>query len=166
MGGWLASLLAYESPERVERLVLVASGGMATRPLATMQAWKAPSEEDIRRSLSGLARAGVDIEPLVKEKVRLAADGDRAARFARVMEHMTNPETRQRYYMARRLPHIKSPTLVLWGSADPVNDLEMGENTHKLIPNSRLSVFEGVGHGVPTERVEEFNQAVEAFLLG
>ena len=28
MGGWLASLLAYESPERVDSLVLVASGGL------------------------------------------------------------------------------------------------------------------------------------------
>lgn len=166
MGGWIASVLAYESPERVDRLVLVASGGMATRPLTTMQAWKAPSEEDIRRALSGLGRAGVDIEPLVKEKVALAEDGERAARFSRIMEHMTNPETRTRYYMARRLPHIKSPTLVLWGSADPVNNVEMGENTAKLIPNSRLTVLEGVGHGVPTERVEEFNQAVESFLLG
>jgi pimeloyl-ACP methyl ester carboxylesterase len=166
MGGWIASLLAYESPDRVDRLVLVASGGMATRPLGTMQSWQAPGEEDIRRSLGGLQRAGVDIEPLVKEKVRLAEDGERGERFRRLMDHMTNPETRQRYYMARRLPHIKSPTLILWGSNDPVNNIEMAENTEKLIPDSRLVVFEETGHGVPTERVEEFNQAVEGFLLG
>jgi pimeloyl-ACP methyl ester carboxylesterase len=29
MGGWVSSVLAYESPQRVGKLVLVASGGMA-----------------------------------------------------------------------------------------------------------------------------------------
>lgn len=166
MGGWIASILAYESPNRIDRLILVASGGMATRPLPTMQGWQAPGEEQIRNSLSGLARAGVDVEPLVKEKARLAEDPERADRFRQVMVHMTTPETRQRYYMARRLPHIKSRTLVLWGSNDPVNNIEMGQATQQLIPGSELKVFEGAGHGLPTERVEEFNQAVLGFLLG
>src|SRR6266571_9519447 len=36
MGGWVASVFAYESPERVNKLVLVASGGTATRTLPSM----------------------------------------------------------------------------------------------------------------------------------
>jgi pimeloyl-ACP methyl ester carboxylesterase len=165
MGGWIASLFAYESPERVDRLVLVASGGMATRPLPAMQTWKAPGEAEIRRALGGLERAGVDIEPLVKEKAALAEEPERAERFRRVMEHMTNPETRRRYYLARRLPHLKAPTLILWGSEDPVNDIEMGHATQRLIPGSVMKVFDGAGHGLPAERVAEFNQEVLEFLL-
>ena len=36
MGGWIATLIAYESPERVNKLVIQAPGGAATRPL---QVW-------------------------------------------------------------------------------------------------------------------------------
>ena len=38
-----------------------------------------------------------------------------AEAFAKVMRHMTNPLTRQRYNTLRRLPFIKVPTLVIWG---------------------------------------------------
>jgi pimeloyl-ACP methyl ester carboxylesterase len=164
MGGWVASVLAYESPQRVGRLVLVASGGMATRPLPVMTAWQSPSEQDIRLALSGLERAGIDIAPLVKERDTLASDPQRAERFRRVMEHMTHPETRRRYHMSRRLPHIPNETLILWGADDAVNDVEMGRATQRLIANSELRVFEGTGHNIPTERPHEFNQAVLGFI--
>ena len=36
MGGWLASLFAYESPNRVNKLVLVGSGGTRTRNDSSM----------------------------------------------------------------------------------------------------------------------------------
>lgn len=164
MGGWLASLLAYESPQRVDRLVLVGSGGMATRPLPTMAGWQPPGEDEIRSALAGLEQAGVDIAPLVKDRLALAADPERAGRFARIMAHMTNPETRRRYYMGRRLPHISNETLILWGTDDAVNDLELGRETQRLIPRSELRIFDGAGHFIPTELPDEFNQAVLGFL--
>jgi len=40
----------------------------------------------------------------------------------------------------------------------------MGEETRRLIPGSRLLVFDGCGHDVPAERTEEFNRAVLEFL--
>jgi pimeloyl-ACP methyl ester carboxylesterase len=164
MGGWIASVLAYESPQRVGKLVLVASGGMATRPLPVMTAWQPPSEQDIRQALSGLEQAGIDIAPLVKERVSLASDPQRAERFRRVMEHMTHPETRRRYHMRRRLPHIPNDTMILWGTDDAVNDIEMGRETHQLIPHAELRTFDGAGHNLPTERPDDFNQAVLDFL--
>src|SRR5487761_693935 len=45
MGGWIASLFAYESPDRVERLVLTASGGVATRTLTQMTEFQPPTKE-------------------------------------------------------------------------------------------------------------------------
>jgi pimeloyl-ACP methyl ester carboxylesterase len=164
MGGWVASVLAYESPQRIGKLVLVASGGMATRPLATMATWQPPGEQDIQLALSGLERAGIDIAPLVKERVSLARDPQRAERFRRIMEHMTHPETRHRYHMSRRLPHIPNETMILWGTDDAVNDIEMGRATQRLIAHSQLRIFDGAGHNLPTERPDEFNQAILSFL--
>lgn len=164
MGGWIASLLAYESPHRIDKLVLVASGGLATRPLPGMTGWTAPSEEQLRNSLARMKNGGLDIEPMVQQRLAWAGDPERVRRFGEIMIHMTNPETRQRYNTARRLPHIQSPTLILWGSEDKVNPLDLGETTNRLIPGSRLEVFEGCGHGLPTEKPDLFHRMVVDFL--
>ncbi len=165
MGGWLASLLAYESPNRVDKLVLMASGGMATRPLATMVGFTPPPEADMRAAaIARAATAGLDGEALADDYVQHLTRPDVIDAFAGVMRHMTNPLTRQRYYMARRLPHIKAPTLILWGSDDATNDVSMGKETHELIEGSRLTVFEGAGHNLPGERTDEVVAAIKAFL--
>lgn len=165
MGGWIASLLAYESPNRVDKLVLVASGGTATRPLPTMVHFKPPTRDEIRAQFQArFAGHAVDIDRLVEQYAQLAANAEAVEAFGKVMAHMTNPLTRSRYNTLRRLPHIKAPTLIIWGRDDQVNALEMGEETHRLIPNSRLIVFDNCGHSVPTERAEDFNNAVLSFL--
>lgn len=158
MGGWLAVLLAYESPERVNRLVDVAGGGTQTRPLASMVEWQPPSAEQIEQGVGG-------IDPgVVKERQEAATDPKVVASFRGLMDHMTNPETRVRYNTLRRMPHIKAPTLVLWGEDDKVNDLEAARLSHENIPGSELKVLSGVGHGVYHDAPELFVQSVVEFL--
>jgi pimeloyl-ACP methyl ester carboxylesterase len=165
MGGWLATLLAYESPNRVKKLVLVAAGGTATRPLAPMVHFKPPTPEEIRTQMERtFADTGVPIDPLVALHVQKTENAAWVEAFAKVMAHMTDPVTRLRYNTLRRLPYITAPTLILWGRDDQVNALEMGEETHRLIPGSKLIVLENCGHAIPTERTEEFNRAVLEFL--
>ncbi|HEX5116945.1 MAG TPA: alpha/beta fold hydrolase [Pseudonocardiaceae bacterium] len=166
MGGWLASLLAYESPQRVDRLVLVAAGGLATRQLTSMAAFAAPSADEIRAAIGRLGLPAADEQWLVDERIELAADPVRVDRFRGIMHHMSEPQVRQRYHTARRLPHVRSATLVAWGSDDQVNPLDMGERAAQLIPDARLRVFDGAGHGLPMERPAEFDAAVLDFLGG
>jgi pimeloyl-ACP methyl ester carboxylesterase len=166
MGGWLAVLMAYESPERVLRMVDVAGGGTQTRPLASMVRWGPPDEEQIRSGLAAALGPEVfDAHPeLAEERIKAASDPAVTASFRGLMDHMTNPETRVRYNTVRRMPHITVPTLVLWGSADAVNDLDAARTSHELIPDSELVVLDGIGHGVIREAPEQFVAAVVGFL--
>jgi pimeloyl-ACP methyl ester carboxylesterase len=165
MGGWLATLFAYESPERVNKLVLVAAGGAATRPLQTMVDWTPPAADGVRERISKRhANSPLPADPIVDEYVHKVTDPAHTAAFAKVMKHMTNPMTRQRYNVLRRLPYISAPTLVLWGRNDQVNDIAMGEALNQGIKGSKLVVFEETGHGVPQERPAEFSKEVLAFL--
>lgn len=165
MGGWIASLLAYESPNRVDKLVLVASGGAATRPLATMVHFQPPTRGEIRAQLERRFQGkGIDLGSLEEQNVQKTQNAEWVEAFAKIMAHMTNPLTRTRYNTLRRLPLITAPTLIIWGRNDPVNPLEMGEQTHQLISNSKLLVFDDCGHGVPAERPAEFNKALLEFL--
>jgi pimeloyl-ACP methyl ester carboxylesterase len=165
MGGWIVTLLSYESPDRINKVVNVAGGGTATRPLQNMVDFKVPTPEQIRQAFAQRYPDGsVDIEEMAApyiEKTQLPGHGEA---FAKVMKHMTNPMTRQRYNTLRRLPFIKVPTLVVWGRNDPVNALELGEATAKGIPGAKFIVYDETGHGVPSERPQEFNRDVLAFL--
>jgi pimeloyl-ACP methyl ester carboxylesterase len=165
MGGWLATLFAYESPDRVNKLVLVAAGGAATRPLTNMVDWTPPEAEGVRERISKrLEKAPVPAEPIVQQYVDKVSSPEHTSAFAKVMKHMTNSMTRARYNVLRRLPQIKVPTLILWGRDDKVNDISMGEALNQGIRGSKLVVFENTGHGVPQEQPEAFVREVLLFL--
>jgi pimeloyl-ACP methyl ester carboxylesterase len=167
MGGWLATLFAYESPERVNRLVLVAAGGAATRPLQNMVDWTPPDPAGVRERISArVTKASVPVngDAIVESYVKKVTDPQHTGAFAKVMKHMTNPMTRSRYNVLRRLPYIKAPTLILWGDNDKTNDVSMGEALRDGIKGSKLVVFPDTGHGVPQERPKEFAKEVLDFL--
>jgi pimeloyl-ACP methyl ester carboxylesterase len=165
MGGWIVTLMAYESPERVNKLVNVDGGGTATRPLQNMVEFKVPTPEQIRDTMAhGYPPGTVDVEEMSAPYIKKRDLPGHGEAFAKVMKHMTNPTTRQRYNTLRRMPHIKAPTLVLWGRDDKTNALEMGEETAHLIPGAKLIVYDNTGHGVPMEQAEAFNRDVLAFL--
>lgn len=162
MGGWIGTLFGYESPHRLNKLVLVAAGGSQARPLASMVDWEPPTVEHIKE------RVGVGLPPEERERVvnlflEKRGKPEHVEAFAKVMKHMTNPETRVRYNTMRRLPHIPVPTLIVWGSNDQVNNVSMGHDL-EAIPGSKLIIYDGVGHGVPQEVPEQFTSDVLAFL--
>lgn len=165
MGGWVATLFAYESPDRVNKLVLVASGGTATRTLPSMTEFQPPKREALRAQLQERVKApDVDLDAMVEREMGKAAIPGAVEAYRKILSHMNNGLTRARYNTLRRLPLIKAPTLVLWGRQDSTNALEMGENTAKLVPNSKLVIVEDCNHFVPTERPAEFNKALLEFL--
>lgn len=166
MGGWIASLLAYESPQRVERLVLASSGGLAARQIKEMVEFKAPSHvellDDIARRMPHHADEHAAVAAV--EAANVAAPGSLAA-YQRILAHMMNNETRERYNTRRRLPHVLSPALVIWGEDDDVNNLELGELAHSLLPISRMKVL-ACGHFPQTQAPEAFHAEIESFLAG
>ena len=167
-GGWEGALLAYESPERVDRLVLVAAGGTQTRPLAPMVEFKPPTKEE--HMAQTIPRyAGVISEDEAREWAefdwRNAEAPGAVEGHQRLLGHMLHPETRKRYGTVRRLPFITSETLIVWGDADTTNNVSMGHEIDELVPNSKLVVFEGVGHGPPIEVPDKFNDVVGRFLV-
>jgi predicted alpha/beta-hydrolase family hydrolase len=46
------------------------------------------------------------------------------------------------------LPSIRCPTLVMSGDRDPFARLDLLKEAVKLVPNARLEIFKGQGHGL------------------
>ena len=168
-GGWEGALLAYESPARVDRLVLVAAGGTKTRPLQGMVEFKPPTYEEHMAETIARYKGVVSEEEATDWAIfdwRNAEAPDAVPGHQRLLSHMLHPETRNRYSTIRRLPKVKNETLIIWGDNDQVNNVEMGREIDELMPNSKLVIFPDVGHGPPIEIPDEFNDVVGRFLVG
>ena len=48
--------------------------------------------------------------------------------------------------LSDQIPTIEAPTLLLWGDADPISPVAVGERLSALLPNARLRVFPGADH--------------------
>lgn len=164
MGGWVASLFAYESPERVDRLVLVGAGGAARRQLPMMTEFQPPSLAEVAAMLA--ARSGLPedaVYPWAEYAYGQVQDPEALASYRRILAHMTDPETRSLYNMLRRYPYIRAQALAVWGEADQVNSLDLGREIARSIPGAALAVLD-CGHFPHSERPQEFNRCVTAFL--
>jgi pimeloyl-ACP methyl ester carboxylesterase len=68
------------------------------------------------------------------------------------------------YDFRDRLPEIRCPTLIVWGTDDMlVPESDAGEY-ERLIPRSRKVVFEDTGHMAMIERPQTFNDCLVEFL--
>jgi pimeloyl-ACP methyl ester carboxylesterase len=56
------------------------------------------------------------------------------------------------------------PTLIMWGDRDPIIPVAHAYAAHEAIPNSRLEIFEGVGHYPHCERPARFLEVLVDFL--
>jgi pimeloyl-ACP methyl ester carboxylesterase len=164
MGAWIAAIFAYESPQRVDKLVITGNPGLRGSPNRRMLAWELPNEETVEAWVSKVARVGgVDAAKVTAEKVAKMQTEGYADAFAKLMTHMGTDDNRQRYAMERRLPQVGAETLYLWGNTDPA--IEQAEVWHSLTPNSTLKVVDA-GHRLHVDEPELFSRSVSDFLLG
>lgn len=61
---------------------------------------------------------------------------------------------------------ITIPTLLLWGDADPISPLVIGERLHTLLPNSALHVVEGGEHDLGLRYADDVAALIRAHVGG
>jgi pimeloyl-ACP methyl ester carboxylesterase len=180
LGGGVAMQFAYQFPERLDRLVLVDSGGLGEEVSVVLRAATLPGAEYVLPLLasSPLRGAGAAVRAVLgrvglkaNADVRGLAEGfeslgDAAARraFVHTARSVIDP-TGQRVDATDRLylaAHV--PSLVVWGERDRMIPVAHGRQAHALMPNSRLEVFEGAGHFPFNDDPERFVALLDDFI--
>jgi len=161
-GGPIAQHFAVDHPDLVHRLVLAMTGYRLTERgvelqqrlgnLAQQGKWRAAAATLATGMTSGVIR------PIFKACFWLFGK--------RIFGAPSNPsdglvelEAEDKHDFKERLAEIKVPTLVIGGEEDffyPIRETAVG------IPNAKLILYEGVGHGAMMKR--QFSEDVLAFL--
>jgi pimeloyl-ACP methyl ester carboxylesterase len=162
LGGGIAMQLAYQFPERVERLALVSSGGLGREVNLMLRAATLPGSEYVLPLLCAPAladavravgrvmgaiglRPGADLTGMLEGFASLSAVDARRAflHTARSIIDLGGQRVsaRDRLYLAAGMP-----TLIVWGENDPMIPAAHGRAAHAEMPGSRLEVFPGAGH--------------------
>jgi pimeloyl-ACP methyl ester carboxylesterase len=62
------------------------------------------------------------------------------------------------------LPRLKAPTLLIWGSKDPIMEEEVRQTLRNGLPHAKVKVFEGLGHNPFWEDPQGVAQSINVFL--
>ena len=62
------------------------------------------------------------------------------------------------------LPRLKAPTLLIWGSKDPIMNASLRQTLRDALPAARVKIFDGLGHNPFWEQPERVAAAVQEFL--
>jgi pimeloyl-ACP methyl ester carboxylesterase len=162
LGGGVALQLGYQFPDRCERLVLVASGGLGPEVGLALRAAALPGSELVLPLIANryvrsagelggrlLGRLPVRLKPSWVEAARgyasLADDASRSA-FVHTLRSVIGPGGQRVSAHDRLYLTEGQPMLLVWGRLDTVIPVAHAYAAHAAVPGSRLEVFEQSGH--------------------
>ena len=177
-GGAAALRLALDTPHRVDKLVLMGPGGIGTtrsaptaglKSLLSYYSGTGASREKLDTFIRNyLVYDGASVpDALIDTRYTASVDPEVVADPP--LRRPSGPmavRTLWRMDLTRdkRLKHLQTPTLVLWGRDDKVNRPSGGPMLANLMPNAELVMTSRTGHWMQWERAELFNRMAIDFL--
>jgi pimeloyl-ACP methyl ester carboxylesterase len=180
LGGGIAMQFAYQFPERVERLVLVSSGGLGRQVTPMLRAVALPGAELVLPLLASqpLVGAGTTVGGWI-EKLGLRVGSD-LTEMAQGFASLQDIGARRAFvHTARSVIDIGGqrvnatdklylaeavPTLIVWGERDPIIPARHGIRAHENMPGSTLKLFPRAGHFPHHDEPVAFATAITEFV--
>jgi pimeloyl-ACP methyl ester carboxylesterase len=180
LGGGVAMQLAYQFPERCERLVLVDSGGLGRQVSLVLRAATLPGSDYVLPWLVNsyvlgagrtvgrlLGRVGLKVGTDAGEMAHghaSLADREARAAFIHTLRTIVEPggqriDASDRLYLAQHIP-----LLIIWGERDSIIPVAHGRAAHEQVQGSRLEIFPQAGHFPQLDEPQRFLDVVCDFI--
>ena len=177
MGGFIGAELAIRFSTRVSRLVLVSAAVLwqEYRRAKPLVALAQTSEALTARALANGTPA-VALRPRVRHAILRWAGFRYPHRLPKELQVeliRTAPRTRgflpalqalADFPLREELGDIACPTLIVWGTDDPLVGVRHASELERSIPDARKVIFEKTGHEPMLERPERFNRLLDEFV--
>jgi len=180
LGGGIAMQFFYLFPERVERLVLVSSGGLGREVNVLLRAATLPGATQVLGVIASapvLAPVGALGRGASKLGWRPSADvgavwrgfrslGDRESRRAflattRAVIDIGGQSISAHDHLQGSLP---VPTMIVWGSNDRMIPASHALSVAEQLPDCRVEIFEGAGHFPHLDDPDRFARVLRGFI--
>jgi pimeloyl-ACP methyl ester carboxylesterase len=168
LGSIIAQTFAEFWPERTRRVVLIASSG-GHRPgspppkpaydfPAEIRKLKEPIDPDSPFMIAWWS-SPTPVDPDFLRRQRRDAAAIPLRVWLAVLDQGVADADLQ-----RTLPKLTAPTLLIWGSKDPIMEEEVRQTLREALPQAQVQIFPGLGHNPFWEDPAAVAQVMNAFL--
>jgi len=180
LGGGVAMQFFYQFPQRVERLVLVSSGGLGHEVSPLLRTAALPGVAPLlaltiqprliaaigaagRRMRERALGAGVHVQAIARA-LRPLENGDARLAFLNTLRSVIDVHG-QRVSATDRLYLLESmPTMIVWGERDNTIPLEHGVRAHEAIPHSVFRTLPRAAHFPHLEDPDGLSRVLREFI--
>ncbi len=179
-GGGVAMQFAYQYPERTERMILVAPGGLGPEVSPLIRAVTLPGFQQVMgvATLPGIRHLGkAGLRALSRSGLTAARD---LGEVAEMLESLKDPQARAAIRQAiRAVIDTKGqivtmidrayltqamPMLVIWGTDDVVVPATHAEHAARIAPGAVVEILPNSGHFPHQDQPDRFARVVQGFI--
>jgi pimeloyl-ACP methyl ester carboxylesterase len=158
LGGHVAIVHTLKKPERIKSLILTGSSGLFESGMGDSYPKRGDKEYIRTKTQLTFFNPALATDELVNEVFEITNNR------LKVIKIIALAKSAIRNNLGHELNQIKLPTCLIWGNNDTITPPFVGEEFHKLIPNSELHFIDKCGHAPMMEVPSEFNRILETFL--
>lgn len=158
LGGHIALIYTLRNLEKVKGVVLTGSSGLFESAMGDSYPKRGDYDYIKRKAELTFYDPKHASKELVDELFDIVNDRNKVIRV------LATAKSAIRQNLAEEVSKITAPTLLIWGKNDTITPPFVGEEFHKLIPNSTLLFIDQCGHAPMMEQPEEFNRYLDSFL--
>ncbi|MCM3739281.1 alpha/beta hydrolase [Oceanobacillus luteolus] len=172
MGGQVALHSTILVPERIDKLVLIASSGYLDKARAWQRyASYLPFSAQVAKRFVHKKTVQQYLENVLYDTTFVSRD---------LIEAYSQPLQEKNFYKtlirllrfregdlsSEQLKEIHQPVLLIWGLEDRVVPVQIGVRLSEDLPNSHLFTYEKAGHLITEEKSQEVSRNILSFLDG
>jgi 2-hydroxy-6-oxonona-2,4-dienedioate hydrolase len=158
LGGHVGLVYILKHPEKIKSLILTGSSGLFESAMGDTYPKRGDKEYIRNKTALTFYDPAMATDELVDEVFEITNNR------LKVIKIIALAKSAIRNNMGEELKNIKQPTCLIWGRNDTVTPPFVGEEFHKLIPNSELHFIDKCGHAPMMEVPGEFNDILGEFL--
>jgi 2-hydroxy-6-oxonona-2,4-dienedioate hydrolase len=158
LGGHVALVHILKHPEKIKSLILTGSSGLFENGMGDTYPKRGDYDYIKKKTEMTFYDPATATKELVDEVFEITNNR------MKVIKIIALAKSAIRHNLGEELSKIYQPTLLIWGNNDIITPPFVGEEFHKLIPNSELYFVDKCGHAPMMEVPDEFNVLLEKFL--
>ncbi len=158
LGGHVALVHTLKNPQKIKSLILTGSSGLFENGMGDSYPKRGDKEYIRTKTALTFYNPALATDELVNEVFEITNNR------MKVIKIISLAKSAIRNNLGEELNQIKKPTCLIWGKNDTITPPFVGEEFHKLIPNSELHFIDKCGHAPMMEVPDEFNAILDGFL--